>query len=218
VRVRLGSAPRPWAAVWQLSLPVALATLIVSLATWLCLVLLAQRPGGVAEVGGFNAANQLRALIAFLPAQLMAALLPVLFTVMRDGHDRAAQLQRRVTLASAAAAALVALPLALAASPVLDLYGAGFAVFAPVLVLLSAKGVLESASLPLQRILVACDRAWMLVAANGAFGLLLLGLGLALIGPHGAAGLAASLMIAQSVHLLIQWKLSRSALVSRAAG
>jgi O-antigen/teichoic acid export membrane protein len=79
---------REWLLLWKYSLPLTIAGLLVAPVTWITNTCLVSAPGGYGELGLFNAANQWRNVIIFLPALLTSAMLPVLSeTHSRENKD-----------------------------------------------------------------------------------------------------------------------------------
>ena len=69
---------REWILLWKYSFPLTIASLLIAPVTWITSTFLVSQPGGYGELGLFNAANQWRNVIVFLPALLTTAMLPVL--------------------------------------------------------------------------------------------------------------------------------------------
>ncbi|GAM08219.1 polysaccharide biosynthesis protein [Geobacter sp. OR-1] len=74
----------------KLALPASLAGIVVTPAIWMGNAVLSQSAGGFEQVGIFNAANQWRMLLAFLPSVLGNVLLPLIST---PEHQSSAKLK-----------------------------------------------------------------------------------------------------------------------------
>src|ERR1043165_5143923 len=85
------------------------------------------QPGGYAEMGVFSAANQWRSAIGFIPGVLAQFALPLLCNLNgeRDASRYAKTLRWNLILTTAASTA-VAIPIALAAPRIMQLYGPDF--------------------------------------------------------------------------------------------
>ncbi|MEM5810046.1 MAG: oligosaccharide flippase family protein [Candidatus Aenigmatarchaeota archaeon] len=64
--------------LWKFSIPAFLSSAMVGPVTWLCNTMLVNQPNGYAEMGIFNAANQVRNAIIFLPSSSFYALFPIM--------------------------------------------------------------------------------------------------------------------------------------------
>lgn len=64
--------------LWQFSLPAFLSAVMVAPVMWLANAILVNQPGGYGELGVFNAANQWRTAMMFLPAVLVRVALPIM--------------------------------------------------------------------------------------------------------------------------------------------
>jgi O-antigen/teichoic acid export membrane protein len=63
--------------LWRFSLPAVSASALVGPVTWLTNTLLVNQPNGYAELGIFNAADQWRVTLMFIPSVLVSVLLPI---------------------------------------------------------------------------------------------------------------------------------------------
>lgn len=73
--------------LWRFSLPAVLSGMMVTPVNWVCNAMLVNQPNGYAEMGIFNAANQWRNLVLFLPNILMCPVLPILSTTRGKASD-----------------------------------------------------------------------------------------------------------------------------------
>jgi O-antigen/teichoic acid export membrane protein len=64
--------------LWKFSLPAFLSAAMVAPVMWLASALVANQPGGYGELGLFNAANQWRTALMFLPSVLLRVALPLM--------------------------------------------------------------------------------------------------------------------------------------------
>ena len=70
-----------WPILWKYALPSVLSGVLYFPAVWFANSMLVKQPGGYGELGLFNAANQLRMAVIFLPGLLTVAMLPILSEV-----------------------------------------------------------------------------------------------------------------------------------------
>lgn len=189
--------------LWRFSAPALLSNIVVSPVLWLCNSIMVNQPGGYAEAGIYNAANQWRLAILFLPTTLNSVTLPMLAGLYGANDRRGYRRMLGVGLAISVAVALaISVPIVLWAGPIMGGYGAGFASGTKVLYLLALASVLM-AGLNVVGQAIACEgRMW-----NGA--LLNLLWGLALVGcyyplrQYGAIGLGLANLVAYLFHLVL---------------
>lgn len=119
--------PEDWALIWRFALPAGLAGLVTLPCLWGVSALVARQPGGVAWVGLFAVAHQLRQLVLQLPVLLNTVAASALARLKGQNkgcefwHVFRANLIVGVGFSSAAAAVL-----ALLTTQILGLYGPGF--------------------------------------------------------------------------------------------
>jgi O-antigen/teichoic acid export membrane protein len=72
--------------LWKFSLPAVLSGAMVGPALWLCSAMLVNQPGGYGEMGIYNAANQWRAAILFVPTVVETIILPICSSLRGEGN------------------------------------------------------------------------------------------------------------------------------------
>lgn len=188
--------------LWKFSLPAVLCGLMVSPALWICNAMLVNQPGGYGEMGIFNAANQWKAAILFLPAVVEGFILPVVSSLRGEGNWKG---YKKVLLYNlyfnAAVTFAVAIVISLFAPLILRGYGSGFESGRLVLVVLSFAAALN-ATLSVSGLLIASeDRMWAGLTLNFIWAVALIG-GTSLWVGMGALGLALANLVAYLVHLV----------------
>ena len=78
IRLNWNKAWTEWQVLSQYSIPTFLGTMMVGPITWGCVALLANQPGGYAQLGIYHATNQWQTAIQFLPGLIGTATLPVM--------------------------------------------------------------------------------------------------------------------------------------------
>ena len=135
VRISYRGARANLPILWQFSLPALLSAMMVAPAMWLANAILVNQPGGYGELGLFNAANQWRTAMMFLPAVLLRVALPLMASSADPG--RADDFGKTLVLTQSLTVAIV-LPagalLMFLSSLIMGLYGNEFAHAAPVLI------------------------------------------------------------------------------------
>jgi O-antigen/teichoic acid export membrane protein len=190
--------------LWRFSVPAFLGSVVVGPVSWLATALLVNQPGGYAQLGVFNAANQWRTMIMFFPAVVGQAVLPILSSLLGGGGTRSS---RRVLAAAVAVSALTALPIAavliVARGIVMALYGPVFAGYGDVLGLVAVTVIFLAIETPVGQIIAASGRMWLGAAMNLGWSVVFLGSAIVFISHgYGALGLAAAYLIAYAVHSL----------------
>lgn len=202
--------------LWRYSLPAFLGSVLVGPVGWAGNALLVNQPSGYAALGVFNAANQWRTSVLFMPTVIGQAAMPIMASLLGSGGSRPAT---RIFLASVVGSAAVALPIAavllLAREPLMGLYGPGFAPHGAVLGLVAITVVVISLQLPVGQLLAASGRMWLGAALNFGWSLVFVVSALALVPTGlGAVGLAAAYLIAYAIHtfgtLIAGWIVVRS--------
>jgi O-antigen/teichoic acid export membrane protein len=187
--------------LWRFSTPAVLGGLMVGPATWICNAMLVNRAGGYGEMGVFNAANQWRGAILFLPNVLAAIILPVLSNLRGEG-DRPRY--KKVLLYNiwfnGGVTLCVALVISLAAPLIMSSYGVGFREHYLVLVFLSLSAVLNATIGVIGQAIASEDRMWAGTFLNLLWACALVAATWFLIG-YGAVGLAIAVLLAYALHL-----------------
>jgi len=169
---------------------------------WACNAMLVNQPSGYGEMGVFNAANQWRGAILFLPSAVAPIVLPVLSNLRGKG-DRSRY--HRVLLYNiwfnAGVTLAVALGVSIAAPFIMASYGKGFRAGHLVLVLLSLSAVLNATIGVIGQAIASEDRMWWGMLLNMLWAGVLILSAWYLIG-YGAIGLSLAILIAYAFHLL----------------
>jgi O-antigen/teichoic acid export membrane protein len=202
IEVHYFSRHLDWRILWNFSLPAFLSNLVMGPATWVANTMLVNQPGGFGEMGLFNAANQWRSAILFLPTVIGQVVLP-LTSSLQGGSDR--QSIRRVLLAAMVTSAGCALPtlvfLSMFSNQIMSWYGKGFDRHGSVLVLTAGTAFLLALMTPVGNIIVATGRMWLAAAMNAGLGLVLVCSASYFLQQHmGAKGIAAAYLVAYLAH------------------
>jgi len=151
-----------WKILWSFSLPAALAGMIAGPANWLCNALLVNQPGGYGEMGIFNAANQWRMAILFVPQVVCLITLPMLANLQEQRQDGLyLKLLRTNTLLAGGIALILAAPIMLFSREIMTSYGKSFSGGALTLTLLALSAVLMSANQVIGQAIVSMGKTWI---------------------------------------------------------
>ena len=204
IRATRGGWWRERDVLWRFALPAVLGSSLFVPATWIGdLILVNRHPQGYAELGAFNAADQWRVALLFLPGVLAPVLVAVFSNLRLAGHPRRRHLVALALVAGGAAAGLPGLIVVLAGSRIMGLYGPGYQGREPVLTLLVLTAVVTALAGVFGQVIVSSLSMWWNLALNGlwAAGFTL---SCALLVPRsGALGLAAAFLIAYLVQLVL---------------
>jgi len=185
----------------KFALPSMLSALMVAPVTWITNAILVRQPDGYGELGLFNAANQWRTLILYVPAALGPALIPILSeTYARsDPTDfrRAVYLSVRVTWLCALPLTIVVLALA---EPLAGLFGRQFVGAGQLIPLLAVACFLYVVNSAGGTALAGSGRMWIGMSMNAGWAVVLIGATMLLVPRLGGRGLAIAYVVAYLLH------------------
>lgn len=191
-----------WPVLWRFSLPAVLGGTLVGPVNWACAALLVNQPGGYGDMGLFNAANQWRTAILFVPAVLAQVVLPLLSNMSEtsaSSHFR--RILRTNIILNASLALAVVLPLLVLAPYIMKAYGSEYAEGTNVLRVLALSAVLVAANEVVGSAIASRGKMWVGFGFNAMWAaVLLLTTALLLRLGYGAMGLAAASLIAYVLH------------------
>lgn len=182
--------------LWDFSFPALLASSMVTPVIWAANAILVNQPNGYEELGMFNAANQFRVIIMFLPNILAMVTIPLLSEI--HGKNDPGYFARLVNLNLKTMWALV-IPFGFLAIGLsywlMALYGPQFHEGRPILALMVCVAIVIIAGSTIGQALIASGLIWAGFFLNLGWGLLFLLLAYYFIPAMGAFGLAFSYFI-----------------------
>jgi O-antigen/teichoic acid export membrane protein len=177
--------------LWHFSLPAFLSAAMVAPVMWLASAVVANQPGGYGELGLFNAANQWRAALMFLPSVLLRVALPLMASSV--DVSRSSDFGRTLLLTQSLTVAIV-LPagalLMFLADWVMRLYGSEFGNGAPVLIGVICSIMISSIGIAAGAAIEAKGKMWAGLALNLSWAVVLIGIVWLTAGSWGARSLA----------------------------
>ena len=177
--------------LWAFSLPAVISGALASLAYWVANAILVNQPNGYAELGLFNAANQFRMLIMFLPNILGMVTIPLFSEI--HGHNDREFFARAVNL-NLRTIWSIALPcgfLVIGLSPwLISFFGPQFQEGRAVLSLMAGVATVYLAGGTVVQAIVGSGHMWTNFFLNLAWALVLLPAAAFFIPKMGAIGLA----------------------------
>lgn len=196
-----------WPILWRFSLPAALSGIMVSPVIWACNALLVNQNGGYGEMALFDAANQWRLAILFIPSMISQIALPMLsnFAKIDDFNMYDKVLKCNLTI-NVLSAAFVALPIIFLSKILMNSYGKEFEGGYLILIVLSLTTVFMAANNVVGQAIASQNNMWIGFLFNllWAFVLILLSV-LMLKKGYGALGLAYASLIAYFLHSIWQF-------------
>lgn len=207
-----------WPVLLKFSLPAALSGVMVTPAAWACNAILVNQPDGYGQMGIFDAANQWRLAILFIPGMVGQIVLPMLSSLNNPDHrEDYLKVLKMNLLINGGTALLAALPIAFSASWIMRSYGARFEEGEWVLIVLTLSAVLVAINNVVGQAIASRGQMWIGLLFNTIWAVALVTLTVTLVRyqGHGAIGLALSNLGAYSLHCIWQysylWHLRKTA-------
>jgi O-antigen/teichoic acid export membrane protein len=213
MRVRLNSVsirysgPHDWPILWRFTIPAVLGGAMVPPVNWVCVALLVNSPGGYGAMGLFNAANQWRNLLMFIPGIMMQAALPMMSAAHSDGEvtpdfQRTLKMAQSLIVAAAFPAAAI---LMFGSGVILHLYGRGFSGGESVVIGLVATTLIQCIGAATGTAIEARGKMWMGFLLNSSWAAVYLGFVYLTVNQLGANALAYGLVVAYTVLAVWGW-------------
>jgi O-antigen/teichoic acid export membrane protein len=202
-----------WPIIWKFSLPAALGGFMVSPILWACNALLVNQAGGYAQMGIFDAANQWRIAILFIPSMVGKVVLPMLSNLHGTGDSvKYWKVLKYNVLLNGGIGLIAAIFVSITGSWIMHSYGEGFEEGYWVLVLLVFSAVLISINQVVGQAIASRGKMWLGFLLNFLWGVTLFGLSFwFLTNDYGALGLAIAYLVSYLLHTLWQsiyvWKI-----------
>lgn len=198
---------REWPVICHFALPAMSTGLLVSPVTWISNLILINQPGGYGEMGLFNAANQWRMFIVFIPSLLSSAMLPVLSETW--GEKNQSDFKKTVSL-NFRIIWIIALPMTVTViilgKYLAGIYGKQFVGIESIIVVLMLAVFLNVVNSTVGTALAAAGRMWTGAFMNLGWGIVLILSSLILVPHLGGQGLAIAYLLAYLFHSI--WVMS----------
>lgn len=191
--------------LWEFTLPSLISGVILVGVMWGGRAMLANQDGGFAQVGVFEAANQLRLAIMFLPQVLAQVVVPILAEAHGRGDTADFFAAMRLQVQSVCLATLpIVLVLIGFAEPLAGLFGAAFAGLPPVIALLAIAAFIQANNMSIARTFDGIGRRWVHCGFFVVWGCVFVAAAIPLIPAMGALGMAAAYAVAEATMLVLQ--------------
>lgn len=187
----------------RFSLPINLSGMIFICAAWMSNVILVRQTNGFAEMGIFNAANQWRMAILFLPSVMAQPFLAVLANLVGTGSENSYRRAFRLNIGATTLASMVPAAAIMAFSPmIMGAYGAGFRESSTVLALMAAATALGAPGTAIENALHSTGHPWSVFVLVSAWAIVFLSVFLGLRG-LGVYGLGFAYLVSYAVHFVM---------------
>ncbi len=188
--------------LWKFSLPSLLSNVMTSPIQWVLNTIMVHTPGGYAELGLFNAANQWRNSLLIFPRWVGQTVTPILSDKYGQGDNKSV---KRLVLINLIINLAVVAPLAIiilfGKNIIMQSYGKTFVEGNTSLLILAVSAIFLSIQMPLGHTIAASGKMWIGFILNGITGLTLIALFFFLRG-NGSLGLSYSYLAAYLLHIL----------------
>lgn len=206
VQISFADARQEIGTLGRFSIFALLGSLMGVPVNWASNAILLNQPDGYAQLGIFNAANQWRMIILFLPATIGSVALPMMASLHGEGDwVRHSKVLRCTLLLNGGIALLIALPLMALARPVLAFYGPGFVSGRFAFVLLTFAAVVLAVNNGISRAIASTGAMRLDLSLHAIWGATFLGLAWLLIPAYGLTGLAIATIAGAVVQGACQW-------------
>ncbi len=197
---------KEWPVLWKFSLPATISGIVASPIAWVCNAILVNEPDGYGQMAIFEAANQWRLAILFVPGMLSMIVLPMLSSLNgNNDQTRYRKVLKYNIILSGAVALAVALPIVLLGRWIMASYGEGFMQGYWTLVCLVLCSVLISINNVVGQAIASKNRMWIGLLFNSMWASVLLIASFFLIRQgYGALGLAFATLMAYILHMAWQ--------------
>jgi O-antigen/teichoic acid export membrane protein len=206
VKISCLGARRELSLLGSFSFFVLLGSLMGIPINWVCNSILVHQPLGYEQMGIFNAANQWRIVILFVPGTIGGVVLPMMANLHGERAEISFQrLLRYSVLLNAAVASLIALPLVLFTSRVLQFYGTDFRSGHLAFVLLTLAAVILAVNNGISRVMTSVGAVRVDTWFHVIWGAIFLATSWLLVPRFGVSGLAGATFIGALAQSVSQW-------------
>jgi len=205
--------------LWDFALPSLLSGLLYTPTVWITNTILVNQPGGYGELGLFNAANQWRMMVMYIPGLLGSVMLPILSETY--GRENSRDFRNAIIL-NFKSVWLIALPLTVlvivTSGYLAQLYGenySGVEVIIPILIIATFLNVING---PVGSTLSGAGRMWIGAVINLGWSITMVMCTYIFVPRIGGVGLAVAYLIAYLFHSLwvigyLEVKLARGLII-----
>jgi O-antigen/teichoic acid export membrane protein len=192
--------------LWKFSLPAVLSGIMVGPVIWVCNVFLVNQPNGYAQMALFDAANQWRITILFIPGALSQIILPMLSSSAKNMTQHKIIFLKNIKL-NTLISVLFFILIVLIYPIITKMYGAGFEKLYLPLITLAFSTVFISINNVIGQYFASKEKLWTGFLFNIIWGTILILISFLTIHIYnlGALGLAISFCLAYFLHFIFQY-------------
>jgi O-antigen/teichoic acid export membrane protein len=186
--------------LFHFSLPAILSSFIYAFMIWITSAMLVNQPNGFSEMGLYNASNQWKLIILFIPNIVGQVSIPILSE--RYGcsdHDTISLFLKRITSLTFIFALPLVLILSVMSPWIMSLYGPSFINGWPVFIIIILTSFIIALQTPVANIIASSGQMWLGSLMNSAWAIILF-FSTYLLVQFGAIGLAYAFLIAYAFH------------------
>ena len=160
----------------KFAVPITLSSLLVAPVIWACNAMLVNMDSnGFAELGIYEAANQFKVAMLFIPSLLVQTILPIIsnFSASTEKGGLGSIIKYQLII-NIVTTSLIAIPVIFLAGSLMSLYGSDFAVGKDVLIILSVTAILSSVAYVTGQVVIGVGNAWHAVLINSMWAIIVI--------------------------------------------
>lgn len=190
---------------YRFTLPSSFSGLMVTPITWFITVLLIRSENGSFNLGIFEAANQIKMVIIFIPLALSNVLLPILME--NKNSNKLNEIINKNLMLNFIISSLICIVICLLSNFVMSLFGKEFSRFSSTLIYLSISTVFMAVNNVIGQIIASRDKMWVGFVFNLCWGIVLVFLSYIFIYKYnfGPDSLALAYLFAYLLHTIWQF-------------
>lgn len=189
--------------IYSFSLPAAVSSLLTAPTYWAIKAILVNQTD-FRELATYEAAEQWRSIILFIPSAVSQIVLPILSSIANESANRF-WIVLKINLAlNAGVALIISMVVGLFSQFVMSLYGSEYVNGSCVLSVLAASTVFSTSAAVIGLSLTSKAKTWIGMLFNAFWALMMISFSSLLIPKYGALGISLSILYSYIVHTLLQ--------------
>lgn len=195
--------------LYKFSLPAAISSMIVAPSYWLVRTIVVNY-GGFEELAMYEAADQWRAIILFIPSAISHIILPILSSTLAESKAQFWRVFKLNLIINVSVAAIIAAVVVILSPYIMTLYGSGYA-DGTILMILALSTVFSALSNVIGVSIYSHAKTWMGLLFNTIWAITMISLSYEFV-KHGmgAKGMALAVTISYMIHSVIEFMYLRS--------
>ncbi|MDJ0773837.1 MAG: oligosaccharide flippase family protein [Mastigocoleus sp. MO_167.B18] len=188
----------------KFTLPSFLTKILVAPVVWLGSTFLVHQPNGYIEIAAFNAANEYRSLLLFLPIVMGRTSLPILSSIISEKNKKSVVEALMITVSTSILIILpIAICMAIFSEKLMLLYGSEFSKYSSTLIIMLIGLSINGITVPIGNLITASGKMWLAFLMNLGWSVVFIGCTWIFLQQGlGGFGLALSYMAAYILHSL----------------